>query len=114
MTTDLPDYTKEITVSVTIPGAVAEVPGTGVGTLPDITPGNATTRLTTDSIPCKAVLVRALTANSGKIRVGDSNTGAARGAEMGAGDTYVFSVENVNLLYVYGTGTDKVSVSYVK
>jgi hypothetical protein len=148
MTTDLPDYTKQISVSVTTPGAMkilnpagseidprevsddaarllgivnsitnpitsTESPATTIGTIADVTPNGSTVQVTVASTPCKAVCIRALAANSGKMRVGDSSTGAARGTELSAGDAIILSVSNVNLVYVYGTGTNKVSVTYV-
>jgi len=90
-----------------------ENPATSIGSVADVTPNGSTVQLTAASTPCKAVLVRALAANSAKARVGDSNTGASRGAELSAGDAVVISVNNVNLVYVYATGTDKVSAIYV-
>jgi len=99
--------------SITNPITATENPATSVGTLADVTPGGSTVQLTAASTPCKAVLVRALAGNSDKVRVGDSNTGASRGAELSAGDATVLSVNNVNLVYAYATGTDKVSVTYV-
>jgi len=99
--------------SITNPITATENPATSVGTLADVTPGGSTVQLTAASTPCKAVLVRALAGNSGKARVGDSNTGASRGAELSAGDATVLSVNNVNLVYAYATGTDKVSAIYV-
>ena len=88
-------------------------PASSIGTLADVTAAASATQLTSSNTPCKAVLVVSLAANTGKIRVGDSNVTASRGAELSAGDAVVLMVSNVNLVYVFGNASDKVSVTYV-
>ena len=88
-------------------------PASSIGTLADVTAAASATQLTSSSTACKAVLVVSLAANTGKIRVGDSNVSASRGAELSAGDAVVLMVSNVNLVYVFGNASDKVSVTYV-
>jgi hypothetical protein len=88
-------------------------PCTAIGTIADVTAAAAATQLTANSTACRSVVVRSLGANTGSIRVGDSNVGASRGEELSPGDAVVLAVNNVNLVYVRGNGTDKVSVTYV-
>jgi hypothetical protein len=86
---------------------------TAIATLADVTAAAAATRLIVGSTPCTSVVVRSLAANTGKIRVGDANVTASRGAELSAGDSIVLQVNNVNLVYVFGNASDKVSITYV-
>jgi hypothetical protein len=88
-------------------------PATTISDLADVTAGNSATRLIVTSTPCKAVVIRALAANSSTVRVGSSTITSSRGAELSAGDAVVLAVDNVNLVYVIGNASDKVSVSYV-
>ena len=88
-------------------------PASAIGTLADVTAAAAATQLVVASTPCKGVAVESLAANTGTIRVGDSSVSASRGVEMSKGDAVVLDVTNVNLVYVYGNGTDKVSITYV-
>jgi hypothetical protein len=86
---------------------------TGIGTLADLTGNSAAQQFTASNVPCKAILVRALTANTGNVRVGDSSVSASRGAELSGGDSCVLVVSNVNLGYFYGVSPDKISITYV-
>ena len=86
---------------------------TAIGTIADVTAAASATRLIVASTPCKSVVVRSLNANTGKIRVGDTNVTVSRGAELSAGDTIVLSISDVNLVYVFGNASDKVSITYV-
>ena len=88
-------------------------PCTAIGTIADVTAAAAATQITATSTACRSVCVRSLAANTGSIRVGDSNVGASRGEELSPGDAVVLAVSNVNLVYVRGNATDKVSVTYV-
>jgi hypothetical protein len=88
-------------------------PASSIGTLADVTAAAAATQLVVASTPCKAVVVRSLAANTGNIRVGDSSVTASRGAELSAGDAVVIVIDNVNKVYIFGNGTDKVSIMYV-
>jgi hypothetical protein len=86
---------------------------TTIGTLADLTGNSAAQRLIVGSTPCKVLLVRALAANTGQVRVGDSNVSASRGAELSATDFVVVPIDDVNKAYFYGVSPDKVSVTYV-
>jgi len=88
-------------------------PATSIGTLADVTAAASATQVTASSTPCKAVVVRALAANTGVIRVGNVDVTASRGKELSAGDDVVLAVNNVNLVYIFGNASDKVSISYV-
>jgi len=94
-----------VAVTVPIPSAV--------GTLADLTGNSGAQQLIAASTACKAVLIRALAANTGNARVGDSNVSASRGAEIAAGDSVVLSIDNVNKVYFYAVSPDKVSITYV-
>jgi hypothetical protein len=103
-----------VVASITDPITSTEEPASSIGDLGDVTPNGSTVQITAASTACKAVYVRALGANTNKIRVGTSTAGAARGGELSAGDAVIISVDNVNKVYVYGAaGTDKVSCFYV-
>ena len=88
-------------------------PASAIGTIADVTAAASATQLIAASTPCKGVAVVSLAANTGKIRVGDSNVSASRGVEMSKGDAVVLDVDNVNKVYVYGNAADKVSITYV-
>lgn len=88
-------------------------PASAIGTLADVTAAAAPTQIVVASTPCKSVIVESLAANTGTIRIGDSNVSATRGVEMSKGDAAVIDVDNVNKVYVFGNATDKVSVTYV-
>jgi hypothetical protein len=86
---------------------------TSIGTLADVTAAASATQLTANSTPCKTVTVKALAGNTGKVRVGDSNVTASRGHELSKDQAIDIVVNNVNLIYVFGNASDKVSVIYV-
>jgi hypothetical protein len=86
---------------------------TAIGTLADVTAAASATRLTANSTPCKTVTVKALAGNTNKVRVGDSNVTASRGHELSKDQAVDIVVNNVNLIYVFGNASDKVSVIYV-
>ena len=88
-------------------------PPSSIGTLADVTAAASATQLIAASTACLSVMVRSLAANTGKIRVGDSNITASRGVEISAGDAVILDIDNVNKVYVYGNAADKVSVTYV-
>jgi len=88
-------------------------PCTSIGTLADVTAAAVATRLIVASTPCKSVVVKALAANTGNIRIGDANVTASRGDDLNAGDGITLAVSDVNLVYIFGNGTDKVSITYV-
>jgi hypothetical protein len=92
-------------------------------TLPDITPGgtpvNLGTVATNNSMPLSAIWVN-ITASGTSIRFGDANVGSARGQAITTavpfnvaprGDNPQRPYE-LNKMYVYGTSSDKISVTY--
>lgn len=92
---------------------VEERPAATIGVLADVVAAAAATQLTAASTPCRAVVVRALRANTGNVRVGGAGVLVGSGAELSAGDSVSLAVSNVNLIYVFGNGTDKCSITYV-
>lgn len=87
-----------------------------IETIPDITPAGAATPLSATGI--KATWVK-FVASGSSIRVGDANVGASRGLNIPTGVLVNFDRLDVHQgfydlsrLYVYGTGTDKVSITY--
>ena len=86
---------------------------TAINVLADVTAAAAATQLIAASTPCRAVVVRALRANTGNVRVGGAMVLVGSGAELSAGDSISLAVSNVNLVYIFGNGTDKVSITYV-
>ena len=88
-------------------------PCTAIGTIADVTAAAAPTQLIAASTPCKAIIAGSLAANTGNIRIGDGNVSASRGKDLAAGDSIVLVVSNVNLVYVFGNASDKVSITYV-
>jgi len=81
------------------------------GTLPDVTATGPATPL--PSLECHSAVIQAMHGNIGYVRVGDSNTGAARGYELFQGEPIAITVNNLNEVYIYGNGTDKVAVLYI-
>lgn len=90
---------------------VSVAPATATGTIADVTGNSAAQQLGNNA--CKAAVIRALAANTGNIRVGDSNVSASRGAELAPGDSIYLNISNTNLVYVYGVSPDKWSVTFV-
>lgn len=96
------------------------IPAMTPQTLPDVTPGGATTPITTDpNIMATWVTVTAPTTNAADLRVGDANTGANRGAAIPPGKSFTFErgsfTQGMYLLKsinVYGTSTDKAATTY--
>ncbi len=87
-----------------------------LGTVADITPGGTPTALGPEGI--KATWIK-LTASGTSIRVGDSNVGSARGLAIPTGVTVTIERGDfdqqgyyLNQVFVYGTSSDKVSVTY--
>ncbi len=88
-----------------------------IGTIADITPGGSAVKLT--AISTRAVWV-AMTASGTSLRTGDVNTGSARGVVLQTGvETLVYPrADNAQVpydlstIYVYGSGGDKVSITY--
>ena len=87
-----------------------------LGTIADITPGGVATALGAEGI--KATWIKLL-ATGASIRVGDSNVGSGRGLVVGT--TIPTTIERgdfdqqgyyLNQVFVYGTSSDKVSVTY--
>jgi len=84
-----------------------------IGTLPDVVAAAVATPISSLSVNCRAVCVRSLKANAASIRVGDSNVSASRGDEISPGDAISLGVNNLNSVYIFGNGTDKVSITYI-
>ena len=86
-------------------------------TIADITPNSAAVALSSTE-GAKATWVKFVAAGS-TIRVGDANVGAGRGVllptgvpfELPRGD-FQQQPYDLTAVFVYGTGTDKVSVTY--
>ena len=88
-----------------------------LGTIADITPNGAAVALSATE-GALATWIK-LTATGATIRVGDANVGAARGVLLASGVPFElprgdFDQQPYPLtgVYVYGTGTDKVSITY--
>lgn len=79
----------------------------------DINPNGSATRFTAISTPCLGMVVRALRANAAYMRVGDASVSATQGVELAPGESVPIGINDVSKVYVYGTGTDKASMSYV-
>jgi hypothetical protein len=87
-----------------------------LGTVADITPGGVATALGAEGI--KATWIK-ITATGATIRVGDSNVGSARGSLLATGVPYTLERGDfdqqgyyLNQVFVFGSGGDKVSVTY--
>jgi len=87
-----------------------------IETIADITPNGSKVQVSVASI--KATWIK-FVANGSTIRVGDTNVGAARGLNLPTGVLVSFDRLDVHqgfydlsALYLYGTGTDKVSITY--
>lgn len=86
-----------------------------IQTVPDITPNSSAVQVLPANIKASWVT---LTASGTSIRFGDVNVGAARGAALQTGVPYTLPRIAFNQgfysgeLHVYGTGADKVSVTY--
>lgn len=92
-------------------------------TLPDITPAGSKVNLATvaaaNNMPTQAVWVN-MTASGTSIRYGDTNVSASRGCALttgvpflthprGANDQTLYDFKNTD---VFGTSSDKVSITY--
>lgn len=77
------------------PVAVAPAGGTPSGGSKSLT-STTTLQLSTSSVPCRAVMVQNPSSNAVAIVIGSSS---AQPIVMQPGDTAVFAVSNVNLLY---------------
>ena len=93
-----------------------------VYTLPDITPNgvvNLGTAATSAGMPTKAILIN-MTASGASIRHGDANVGAARGQVLTTGVPFLTHPRcdnpqvpyDLNKISLYGSGSDKVSITY--
>lgn len=91
-------------------------------TLPDITPNgkaNLGTAATSAGAPTAALWIN-MTAVGTSIRVGDVNVGAARGLALPAGMPFLTHPRgsndqtryDLNTIDVFGSGSDKVSITY--
>ena len=88
-----------------------------LGTIADITPNGAAVALSATE-GALATWIK-LTASGSTIRVGDANVGTGRGLVCPSGvETYLPPVAfdqgmyDLTAVYIYGTGADKVSVTY--
>jgi hypothetical protein len=87
-----------------------------LGTVADITPGGVATALGAEGIKATWITI---VANGTSIRVGDKNVGSARGIVVPTGTSVTlprgaFDQQGYYLdqVFVYGTSSDKVSVTY--
>ena len=86
-----------------------------IGTVADITPNSVAVQVLPAGVKASWIT---LTASGTSIRVGDANVGAARGAVLASGVPYTVPRIAFNQgsyageLKVYGTGSDKVSITY--
>lgn len=87
-----------------------------IATISDITPNSAKTQLSSTSIIAHWILFQAVGTT---IRVGDTNTGSGRGALLQNGVEALFprcsfdqGGYDLSTIYVYGTGSDHVSITY--
>lgn len=89
-----------------------------LGTIADITPNSTATPLSSNTNPILATWIIAV-ANGTSIRIGDASVGAARGVVCPSGIPVTiprgdFDQQGYDLskVYVYGTSSDKVSITY--
>ncbi len=89
-----------------------------VHNIADVTPGGGAVALKSSRTPCNWLQIIAPTSNAAAIRLGDSTTSATSGLSIPAGGGEMFppigdtQYLDLALVYVYATGTDKVSVVY--
>lgn len=96
---------------------IAPIPA-AISTLPDqVCPVTATPL---PSNPCSQVTIVALPNNTGDgssgnpwVRVGGKNIGATEGTPLTPGTPAIIHVNNTNLIYIFGNGTDKVAITWV-
>lgn len=89
-----------------------------IQTIADITPGGTATQLSNN--PALFATWVTITPSSSTMRVGDANVGSARGALLASGIPYTIpspgTADQARLylsqIYVYGSGGDKVSITY--
>jgi len=89
-------------------------------TLADVTPGGTATPLTADkNLQAVWVTISAPAANAADLRVGDSNVSSSRGCVIPKGTSFTFQRGDfgqqaylLSAIYVYGTTTDKASITY--
>ena len=91
--------------------------------LPDVTPDGTATAITANAnLRAVAVILSAPAANSGGIRVGDSSVSGTQGATCNPGGQVIYLPRGafdqqgyqLNQVYVYGTSTDKITITYVQ
>lgn len=86
---------------------------TVVDTLVDVALAAAvTTLIAAADASRRAILISNLTGNVSDIRVGDSNAGAARGSQVGVGQT--ITLEGTEAIYGYSATLQSVSVTIIK
>ncbi len=100
-------YDDRLNVSGNI-NAVTVTPTTLVSAADASVAATTTTQVVTSDANNKSVAISNLVANATKIRVGDSSTGAAQGAEVPIGGTFV--VDNTADIYVYNPSGSTINV----
>jgi len=60
-------------------------------------------------ISCKSVTVQAGSTNADVVYLGDSTLSGTEGIELSAGSSITLNVNNVNLIYIKGTNTERVN-----
>lgn len=92
-----------------------------IGTIADITGNGSAHVITSTSTSARWVQVIALSTNSAVVRIGDSNTGASRGAPIAAGGGLFLPIPptppyayDLSKIYYYAANGDKLSVTYGK
>lgn len=86
---------------------------TVIDTVADVALGAATpTQVLAADSTRRAALISNLSGNASLIRVGDSNTAAARGAEVAPGQT--ITIEGTEAIWAYSPTAESVGVSVVK
>lgn len=89
-----------------------------VHNIPDVTPGGSAVALASSRTPCNWLQIIAPAGNANDIRIGDSTTSATSGLAIVKGGGQAFppisddQYLDLALIYVYGSGTDKISVVY--
>lgn len=87
-----------------------------IGTIADVTPGGSATALSTGNEKATWII---FTATGTSIRVGDSNVASGRGVLLQTGVSTLLPVGDFDQgpydlaqVFVYGSGGDKVSITY--
>lgn len=68
----------------------------------DLTSGGTKYQLTTADIPCRAVIVKSISANAGIIYIGNSTAASSTGYDLDPGESVMIMIDNVSKIYAVG------------